>query len=168
MANLIRWDPFSEFSSLRRAMNNVFDDFVPMRSYGSGEGGELTFPIDLSEDEENVTLKAVLPGIEPDNVDISVSEGVLTIKGQTKQEQKTERENYYRQEIRYGAFSRSIALPSRVNHDQAEAEFQDGILTVTLPKAEDVKPRPIKIRPHGSQKELVGTASQGSDGSAQS
>jgi HSP20 family protein len=143
---MIRWDPFSEFSTLRRAMDRVFDDF------GRGVRGseaELTFPIDLSETESEVVVKAVLPGIKPEEVDISVSEGVLTVKGESKFEQKTERENYYRQEIRYGAFSRSIPLPSRVNHEQADAEFKDGVLTVTLPKAEEVRPKQIKIRASG-------------------
>jgi HSP20 family protein len=79
-------------------------------------------------------------------VDISVAEGVLTIKGETRWEQKTENETYYRQEIRYGAFSRSIPLPSRVQHEQAEAEFADGILTVHLPKAEEVRPKSIKVK----------------------
>jgi HSP20 family protein len=128
-------------------MDRVFDDF----GRGGWRGGEaeLTFPVDLSETESEVVVKAVLPGIKPEDVDISVSEGVLTVKGESKFEQKTEKENYYRQEIRYGAFSRSIPLPSRVNHEQADAEFKDGVLTVTLPKAEEVRPKQIKIRPSG-------------------
>jgi HSP20 family protein len=141
---MIRWEPFGEMSSLRRAMDRVFDDFG--RGWRGGEA-ELTFPIDLSETENEVVVKAVLPGIKPEDVDISVSDGVLTVKGESKFEQKTERENYYRQEIRYGAFSRSVPLPSRVNHEQADAEFKDGVLTVSLPKAEEVRPKQIKIRP---------------------
>jgi HSP20 family protein len=141
---MIRWEPFGEFTGLRRAMDRVFDDFG--RGW-RGTEAELTFPIDLAETEDSVTVKAVLPGIKPEDVDISVSEGVLTVKGESRFEQKSERENYYRQEIRYGAFSRSIPLPSRVNHEQAEAEFKDGVLTVTLPKAEEVRPKQIKIKP---------------------
>jgi HSP20 family protein len=146
MTSVIRWDPFGEMHSLRRAMDRVFDDFG--HGWRGGEA-ELTFPIDLSETENEVVVKAVLPGIKPEDVEISVSEGVLTVKGESKFEQKTERENYYRQEIRYGSFSRSIPLPSRVNHEQADAEFKDGVLTVTLPKAEEVRPKQIKIRPSG-------------------
>jgi HSP20 family protein len=129
-------------------MDRVFDDFG--RGW-RGTEAELTFPIDLSETEDTVSVKAVLPGIKPEDVDISVSEGVLTVKGESRFEQKSERENYYRQEIRYGAFSRSIPLPSRVNHEQAEAEFKDGVLTVTLPKTEEVRPKQIKIKPSASQ-----------------
>jgi HSP20 family protein len=145
MTSMIRWDPFGEMSSLRRAMDRVFDDF------GRGWRGEaeLTFPVDLSETENEVVVKAALPGITPEDVDISVSEGVLTVKGESKFEQKTEKENYYRQEIRYGSFSRSIPLPSRVNHEQADAEFKDGVLTVTLPKVEEVRPKQIKIKASG-------------------
>jgi HSP20 family protein len=146
MTQMIRWDPFSEMTSLRRAMDRLFDDFMPARAWRSGETAELTFPVDLFEDENEVVVKAVLPGIKPEDVDISVAEGVLTIKGETRWEQKTENETYYRQEIRYGAFSRSIPLPSRVQHEQAEAEFADGILTVHLPKAEEVRPKSIKVK----------------------
>lgn len=146
MTSIIRWDPFGEMHSLRRAMDRVFDDFG--RGWRSGDA-ELTFPIDLSETETEVVVKAVLPGIKPEDVDISVSEGVLTVKGESKFEQKTEKENYYRQEIRYGSFHRSVPLPSRVSYEQADAEFKDGVLTVTLPKAEEVRPKQIKIRASG-------------------
>jgi HSP20 family protein len=159
MTSMIRFDPFGEFSSLRRAMDRVFDDFG--RGGWRGSEAELTFPIDLFETEDSVTVKAVLPGINPEDVEISVSEGVLTVKGESRLEQTSERENYYRQEIRYGAFSRSIPLPSRVNHEQAEAKFKDGVLMVTLPKAEEVRPKQIKIKPDTAQ------VDSGSDRSAE-
>lgn len=158
MTQMTRWEPFGEFSGLRRAMDRVFEDFLPSRSWRAAEMNELTFPIDVSESENEIVVKAVLPGVKPDDVDISVSEGVLTIKGQSRFEQKTEKENYYRKEIRYGAFSRSIALPTHVEHERAEAEFADGILAVHLPKAEEVKPKSIKIRAREAQGELVGSA----------
>ncbi len=154
MTQLMRWDPFGEFSSLRRAMDRVFEDFTP-RAWRTTES-ELTFPIDVSETETEIVVRAVLPGIKPDDLDISVSEGVLTIKGETRSEEKTEKENYYRQEIRYGAFSRSVPLPTRVEHERAEADFADGILTVRLPKAEEVRPKTIKVRPKQAQPELAG------------
>ncbi len=156
MTQLTRWDPFGEFSSLRRAMDRVFEDFSPARVWRTAEVSDLTFPIDVSETETDIVVKAVLPGVKSEDVDISVSEGVLTIKGESRYEEKTEKENYYRQEIRYGAFSRSIALPTRVDHERAEAEFAEGILTVRLPKAEEVRPKSIKVRPKEAQGELVG------------
>jgi HSP20 family protein len=137
-------------------MDRVFEDFSPGRT--RGDAGDLTFPIDLSENEDKVTVKAVIPGVKSEDVDISVSENVLTIKGESRFEETTEKENYYRREIRYGSFSRSIPLPTRVDYEKADADFNDGVLTVSLPKAEEVKPKSIKIRP-GAHKELAGTAS---------
>src|SRR5689334_20424438 len=135
MTQVIRWDPFNEFGSLRRAMDRLFEDFAPGRQ-ATGPS-ELTFPIDVSDSEAEVTVKAVLPGIKPEDVEITVSEGVLTVRGESREETKEEKENYYRREIRYGSFARSVPLPTRVNQEKAEAEFKDGILTVHLPKAED-------------------------------
>jgi HSP20 family protein len=156
MTNVVRFDPFNEFGSLRRAMDRLFEDFAPVRGYrGTGEQADLTFPIDLSDKEGEITVKAVLPGIKPDNVELTVSEGVLTIRGEAREEASEEKENFYRREIRYGSFARSIPLPTRVNQEQAQAEFKDGILTVHLPKADEVRPKTIPV--NGTEK-LVGTA----------
>ena len=143
MTHLIRRDPFAEFASFSRALDRTFG-FPLARSNGEAK---LTFPVDVSETEEKVTVKAVLPGIASADVDVSFDDGVLTIKGEKKVEETEEKENYYRKEIRYGAFSRSIALPTEVKSEEAAAEFADGILTVTLPKAEEAKPKTIKITP---------------------
>jgi HSP20 family protein len=154
MTTLVRWTPFVQFSGLHRAMD-VLEDFAQVRSWANPEAAELTFPVDLSETEDKVMVKAVLPGMKAEDVDITVSDDVLTIKGEKKHEETTE--NFYRKEIRYGAFARSIPLPGNVKYEDAEADFGDGILTVTLPKAEEALPKSITIRP--SQKELSGTAS---------
>jgi HSP20 family protein len=146
MTSIVRWDPFAELSDLRRTMDRVFDDFPAIRTWRSAGASELTFPIDLKETENEVVVKAVLPGVRPQDVDISVSEGVLNIRGESKSEEKSEGENFYRREIRYGAFARSIPLPTRVSYEQADAEFADGVLTITLPKAEEVRPKQIKIK----------------------
>jgi HSP20 family protein len=102
--------------------------------------------VDISDNDTSVSVKAVLPGIKPEDVEITVSEGVLTIRGESREEKKDEGENYYRREIRYGSFSRSVPLPTRVDQEKAEAGFTDGMLTVTLPKSEDVKPKTIKVK----------------------
>jgi HSP20 family protein len=147
MTQMVRWDPFGELHGLRRAMDRLFEDFAPTRSLRGGtEGTELTFPVDISENDSEVTVKAVLPGIKPEDVDITVSEGVLTIRGQTRQEQTEENANYYRREIRYGSFARSVPLPTRVNQDQADAEFKDGMLAIRLPKAEESRPKSIRVK----------------------
>ncbi len=145
MTTLVRWDPFTDMSGLRGAMD-ILKEFAPVRVWRNPELADLTFPTDLFETDDHVVVKAVLPGINPDEVEISVAEGVLTIKGEAKYEQKTEHDHYYRREICYGTFSRSITLPTRVNHEQAEADFSNGILTVSLPKAEEVRPKMIKVK----------------------
>ncbi len=144
MTSLIRWDPFSEIASLRRTMDRVFDEFLTPRLW-RGEG-EWAFPVDVYETDDSVVVKAALPGLKAEELDISVTAEGLTIRGELKHEEKVERENYYRQEIRYGMCSRTIPLPTRVDHGRAEAEFTDGILTVTLPKAEEARPKTIKIK----------------------
>jgi HSP20 family protein len=140
----VRWDPFAEFAGFSRAFDRAF--------LGAPNGDtrrfDLTPAIDLSETDGEVVVKASLPGVKPEDVEISVNDGILTVKGEKKSDDKTETENFYRREIRYGSFSRSVPLPSRVNHEQADAEFKDGVLTVTLPKAEEVRPKQIKIRSH--------------------
>lgn len=146
MTSMVRWDPFSEFSGLRRAMDRVFEDFAPTRSWrGNGEVADLTFPIDLYETGNEVVVKAVLPGIKPEEVDISVQGDALTIKGETRHDEETKEGNWYRREIRYGSFSRVIPLPVRVSSDKADAKFKDGMLTVTLPKAEEAVAKTIKV-----------------------
>jgi HSP20 family protein len=139
-------------------MDRLFEDFSPTRGLRGGNGPtELTFPVDVSDAGEALTVKAVLPGIKPEDVEITVSDGVLTIRGETRQETTDEKENYYHREIRYGSFSRSIALPSGVNQEQAEASFEDGILKVTLPKAAEARPRTIPVKGGATKGELVAT-----------
>jgi len=120
MNTLVRWDPFSEFRSLRHAMDRGLFQFYGPTVWRNGETA-LTFPVDLSETDGHVVVKAALPGIQPEDVDISVSDGVLTIKGETKHEETVEKENYFRQEIRYGAFARMVPLPTTVRAEEAEA-----------------------------------------------
>jgi len=144
MTSIVRWDPLAEFAGLRRAMNRSLYGFPSVHVWRNADTA-LSFPVDVSETEGSVVVRAALPGIKPDEVEASVSDGVLTLKGETKQDEKSEGENYYRREIRYGAFSRSIPLPVEVVGDKAEAEFKDGVLTVTLPKAEEARPKTIKI-----------------------
>jgi len=147
----VRWDPFAEFAGVSRAFDRAL-----WGAPNSGTGRfDLTPAIDLSETDSEVVVKASLPGVKAEDVEISVNDGILTVKGEKKSDGKTGTENFYRREIRYGSFSRSVPLPSRVNHEQAVAEFDDGVLTVTLPKAEDVRSKQIKIRP-GAQTNGVG------------
>lgn len=149
MSSPMRWEPFDEMRGLRRRMDRLFDDFFRGPRFLPWEPAELGFALDVYETDDALMVKAALPGVRPEEVDISVTGDVLTIKGETKSEEETKRENYHRRELRYGAFARSIPLPTRVDHDKAEATFENGVLTVTMPKAEEAKSKPIKIAARG-------------------
>ena len=142
MTTMVRWDPFAEFRThgLRRAFG------FPTVEMWHNADATLTFPVDVSDADDHIVVKAALPGIKPDQVDVSVNDGVLTIKGETERDDTSEGVNFYRRELRYGAYSRSIALLTDVDYDKAAAEFKDGLLTVTLPKAEAVRPKQITVK----------------------
>ena len=142
MRTLMRWDPFAEFASLSRTLERGHWG-VPN---SDTRRFDLTPAVDLLETDNEVVVKASLPGVKAEDVDISVNDGILTVKGEKKSDDKTEGENFYRREIRYGAFSRSLPLPAAVDQEKAEATFADGVLTVTLPKSAEAKPKQIKIK----------------------
>jgi HSP20 family protein len=144
--NLVRWEPFREMMSLRDAMDRLFEDsFVRPWSF-RGDYGVMGLPLDMYQTADDVVVKATLPGVKPEEVDISITGDTLTIKGEHKEEQEVKEEDYIHKERRYGTFSRSVALPVQVKSDKAEAVFENGILTLTLPKAEEVKPKQIKVK----------------------
>ena len=147
MANLIRWDPFRDMVTLREAMDRLLEDsFVrPHSGLVSGDG-VTTLALDVFESADDVTVKASLPGIKPQEVDISITGDVLTIKGEKSEETEEKQGNYHLRERRYGAFQRSVSLPAAVQADKADAVFENGVLTLTLPKVEEVKPKSIKIK----------------------
>lgn len=152
MASLIKWEPFSDLISLRDAMDRLFEEsFVRMRGLPTLFGPE-TLALDMYETPDSVVVKTAVPGVKPEDIEITITGDILTIKGETKAEEKVEKANYIRQERRYGAFSRSLSLPSTVVADKATAEFENGILTLTLPKAEEVKPKTIKVTAKGKSK----------------
>jgi len=146
MASLMRWDPFGEMRGLRERMDRVFDDFFRSPRLIPWESAEFVFPLDVYETEDSLVVKAPLPGVRPEDVDISITGDILTIKGETRGEEEVKRENYHRRELRYGSFCRSVPLPTQVEHGKAEAVFEQGVLTVTLPKAEEAKPKTIKVK----------------------
>jgi len=148
-----RWHPFTDLVSLRQAMDRLFEDSF-VRPYRSLEGlSEITGPpLDIYQKPDEVVVKAALPGIKPEDVNIDISGDTLTIKGESKGEQAVKREDYLYQERRYGAFSRTVVLPSGLKSDKAEATMEDGILTLTIPKAEEVKPKAIKVKAKAKEK----------------
>ena len=144
--HLVRWEPFREMVSLRQVMDSLFEDSMvhPARLWTGNGRGE--FKIDMYQTEDNVVVKASLPGIKPEEVDISVTGDVVTIRGEHKEEPGIKAEAYLRKEQCYGSFCRAITVPVDVKSDKAEAVFENGILTLTLPKSEEVKTRSIKVK----------------------
>jgi HSP20 family protein len=142
-----RWQPLSELMSLRQAMDKLFEDsFVrPSRFLPTiGEGGVPA--LDVYQTPNEVVVKASLPGVKPEDINIDIAGDTLTIKGESKTEQEIKKEDYLYQERRYGTFSRSVVLPGGLKPDKAEAAMEDGILTLTIPKAEEIKPKAIKVK----------------------
>jgi HSP20 family protein len=147
MANLVRWDPVRDMVSLREAMDRLFEEsFVRPRNWPASAEGVTTLAVDVFETQDEITVNASIPGMKPEDIDISVTGDTLTIKGETQEEKEEKDGNYHLRERRYGAFQRSVVLPTLVNADKAEAEFKNGVLTLTLPKVEEVKPKSIKVK----------------------
>jgi len=129
-------------------MDRLFEDsFVRPWRFWPDQLGRGELPIDMYQTANEVVVKAALPGLKPEEVDISISGDTLTIKGEHKEEQEVKQEDYFYKERRYGSFSRSVTIPVQVKSDKAEAVFENGVLTLTLPKAEEIKPKQIKIKP---------------------
>jgi HSP20 family protein len=147
MANLVRLDPVRDMMSLREAMDRLFEESVvrPRTWLASGEG-VAALAVDVFESEDDVTVRASIPGVQPEDIDISITGEVLTIKGETSEDNEEKQGNYHLRERRYGAFQRTVTLPTLVNTDKATADFEHGVLTLTLPKVEEVKPKSIKIK----------------------
>lgn len=145
MSNIIRWEPAREMMTLREAMDRLFDDAFTRPLSLSGSNWSVP-AVDMYQTDNEVVVKAALPGIKADEVQINVTGEVLTIKGETKQENETKEKAYHIREQRWGTFERSLVLPTEVVADKAKADFENGILTITLPKAEEVKPKSISIK----------------------
>jgi len=143
---LIRWEPFREVESLQKEMNRLFDRLVPT-DVGNGEKMGLSFipAAEITETPEAVQIKLEIPGMEAKDLNLEVTADSLTINGERKSEIKTEEEGFTRTEFRYGKFHRVIPLPVRVDNNNVTAEYKDGILNLTLPKAEEEKNKVVKV-----------------------
>jgi HSP20 family protein len=147
MPDIMEWRPFREVSRLRREMDRLWEDY-----FGAGRRAlrpmEMEFApaVDISETPEQVVVKAEVPGIDAKDIDITVSGDVLTIKGEKKAEREEKEESYHLVERSYGSFTRSLKLPAAVEMDKIEAKYEKGVLTVTCPKKEEVKPKTIEIK----------------------
>jgi HSP20 family protein len=133
--------------TLRQAMDRLFDDSFVRPSRSLENFGQAVAPaLDVYQTPSEIVVKATMPGVKPEDVNIDITGDTLTIKGERKAEQEIKREDYLYQERRYGALSRSVVLPAGLKSDKTEATMEDGVLTLIVPKAEEVKPKAIKVR----------------------
>jgi HSP20 family protein len=146
MAELVRWSPARDMVSLREAMDRLFEEsFLRPDLFGGGETAVSALPLDMYETESDVVVKASVPGVKPEDIEVTVTGDLLTIKGEFKTEEKTEKRSFLRQERRYGSFCRQLGLPAGVDSNKAAASFENGILTLTLPKVEAVRPKTVRV-----------------------
>ena len=148
MTVLTRWDPFRELNVLQDRMNRLYQDYAP-RGEQELTAGNFTPPVDIYEDEQSVTLKVEVPGLDPKDVDVRVENNTLTIRGERKFEKDEKEENFHRVERRYGAFVRSFTLPNTVDTDNVKADYENGVLKIQLAKRAEAKPKQIKVNVGG-------------------
>jgi HSP20 family protein len=147
--SLIRWQPLKELDMLRHQMNHLFDELMhsdhEFDQFPKLEEAMWAPAIELKETDTELILKAVVPGIEAKELDVQASENAISITGEHREENRTEEKGYFRSEFQYGQFQRVVPLPVSIKHDQIQSEFKDGVLTLTLPKAESTHRNVTKI-----------------------
>jgi HSP20 family protein len=141
----VRKEPVANNLTLRDAMDRLINDSF-VQPFWPFDGAVGAFSLDMYETDEAVVVKAAIPGIKPEDINITISRDVLTIQGETKQEEETKKPTYYVRERQYGTFSRTLNLPTTVVADKANAEFEHGILTLSIPKAEEAKPKVVTVK----------------------
>lgn len=147
MFELIPWRRRMELADLHREMEDAFGRFFHGWPFGpSLNEGDWVPSMDISETAKNLVAKVEVPGIDPKDIDISLHAGVLTVRGERKQEKEEKEENFHRVERSYGSFCRSIRLPVEVNADKVKAAYKDGVLTITMPKAKEEATKKIEVK----------------------
>lgn len=148
MANLTRWDPFSDLSSWQDRFNQFFNQAITGPGRGQAQSlfaSNFIPPVDVYEDDHNITIHAEIPGAREEDIDVRLENNMLTITGERKLENEDKKQNFHRIERQYGRFVRSFTLPATVDSEHVNAEFDNGVLKVTLVKKEEAKPKQIKI-----------------------
>lgn len=143
----MKWEPtpFKGMLDLKKEMDRIFENFFGERLPAFKEEFEFAPSVDVSETDNEVIVKAIVPGVDKKDINITLTENSITVKGELKREKEEKKKNYYRQEISYGAFSRTIPLPVEVNTEGAKANLKDGVLEVVIPKSEKAKIKEIKV-----------------------
>jgi HSP20 family protein len=149
---LRRWEPFRELRQMQENMDQLRCSF----GHGEGEEGDVenwAIPLDVVQQGDNIIVKASVPGVNPEDIDVSIENDVLIIRGQTKEEREHQEGNYLMRERRSGSFYRALRLPDTVDTDQAQPHYEHGVLTITVPKAESKKAKQLKVSVGGSELE---------------
>jgi HSP20 family protein len=156
MTVLTRWEPFREFNTLQDRMNRLFrESFASDPQEQSLATSSFAPPVDVYEDEHNITLKIEVPGIDEKDIDVRIENNTLTVHGERKFEKEEKEENFRRVERQYGSFTRSFTLPTTVDAEKISAGYNQGILKVSLAKKAEAKPKQIKVNV-GGEKTLEG------------
>ncbi len=144
MNSVIRWEPFRSSNSLQEHFNRLFESAYPGRS---SESSVTTWApaVDIQETENELVLKADLPGLDEKDIDVRIENNTLTVRGERKFEKQVSEDNYLRVERSYGSFSRSFTLPNTINTEAIRAEYKNGVLTVQMPKRAESKPKQVKV-----------------------
>lgn len=147
--SIVKWSPLKELEEMRRDMDRLFEEFFApsrrRRGWVKPEVGIIVPNIEMYDRKNEIVVKAELPGVTKEDIDLSITKDSLTLKGEVKKEEEVKEENYYSSERSYGSFTRTIALPVEVESEKAKASFKSGVLEIVLPKKEDAKPKEIKI-----------------------
>ena len=147
MTALTRWDPIRELSTMRNVLDRFFDErLFDMPTLWERNGEHLSLALDVAEEADKYIVKASAPGVKPEELEITVTDNVLTIKGEMNEDKEIKKESYHLRERRFGSFMRSVTLPAPVNADKIEAVHENGVITLTLPKSETVKPKKIEVK----------------------
>lgn len=154
MAKIVRWNPVRDLMDMRNEMDRMFDEAFTAPRLRWQEPTNWGLALDVAETEEDFLVKASAPGVNPDDIEITLSDNVLSIKGELKSDETIEETQYRLRERRYGSFERSVTLSVPVNADEIEATYEHGVLTLHIPKAEEVKPRRISIK-HLNGKQVI-------------
>jgi HSP20 family protein len=143
---IVRWEPFRDLVTTQKEFDRLFREaFSPMSGETELSTRSWAPPVDIYETEDAIVLKAELPGVDAKDVEVRVEDNTLYLKGERKFEKEVKEQNYHRVERSYGSFARSFSLPNSISADKVKAEFKDGLLTLTMPKREEAKPKTIKI-----------------------
>lgn len=148
--SIVKWSPLKELEDMRRDMDRLFEEFFApsprrRRWLGKPEAGLIIPAVEMFDRENEVVVKAELPGVNKKDIDLSITKDSITLKGEVRREEEIKEENYYASERSYGSFTRTLALPVEVDSEKAKASFKNGVLELVIPKKEEAKPKEIKI-----------------------